>query len=357
MSAAVATPDPDAHGAATALVGSSDLALTRIGGGRNSRVYRVETGGGTAFVLKLYFRNPADPRDRRAVEYQGLRFVRANGIGCVPAPLVTDADQGATLFEFVRGEPALAAPATDADLDALAGLLVALRGLCGRPGAFDLPPASDANFALAAVPKSIEVRLHRLREVGTPTRDHADLRRFLDERFAPTLAATVAWADAVLGDHGLGLGVEIPVAARTLSPSDVGFHNAVRRPDGSLAFVDFEYFGWDDPAKTAADLLLHPGMPLTDPQRGRLLGGLLGGFGPDHGLAARVRVAYPLYALKWCTILLNEFVPENLERRVFADPRLVPTEVRRVQLAKAEAMLARAAAARVAFPYENWVPT
>jgi hypothetical protein len=32
---------------------------------------------------------------------------------------------------------------------------------------------------------------------------------------------------------------EIPRTERTLSPSDYGFHNALRRPDGTLVFLDF----------------------------------------------------------------------------------------------------------------------
>ena len=52
-----------------------------------------------------------------------------------------------------------------------------------------------------------------------------------------------------------------PQRLRVLSPSDFGFHNALRRPDGTIVFVDFEYFGWDDPAKMMADAMLHPGNP------------------------------------------------------------------------------------------------
>ena len=50
---------------------------------------------------------------------------------------------------------------------------------------------------------------------------------------------------------------------RSLSPSDFGFHNALLEADGRLTFVDFEYFGWDDPVKIVADVMLHPGMGLS----------------------------------------------------------------------------------------------
>ena len=37
------------------------------------------------------------------------------------------------------------------------------------------------------------------------------------------------------------------------------------------------------------------------------------------GMATRVRAVHPLFGLKWCMILLNEFRPENLARRRFAN--------------------------------------
>ena len=65
-------------------------------------------------------------------------------------------------------------------------------------------------------------------------------------------------------------------------PSDFGFHNSLRREDGSLAFVDFEYFGWDDPVKLTADILLHPGSPLAASQRRRFRQAVCQLYGEDR---------------------------------------------------------------------------
>ena len=106
-------------------------------------------------------------------------------------------------------------------------------------------------------------------------------------------------------------------------PSDFGFHNSLRRPDGSLAFLDFEYFGWDDPVKLTADILLHPGRPLqpTAAARFRRSGDAL--YGDDPAFAARLAAYLPLFGLRWVLILLNEFIPERWQRRVLAgEPEL-----------------------------------
>ena len=72
-----------------------------------------------------------------------------------------------------------------------------------------------------------------------------------------------------MGANGLDFITELAQEKRSLVPADFGFHNSLRQGDGSLAYVDFEYFGWDDPVKLTADILLHPGVPLGAAQRER----------------------------------------------------------------------------------------
>lgn len=357
MTAVVATerdPADEAGRIAASLLGESVVSLTRIGGGRNSQVYRVDLAGARCVVLKRYFRHNRDNRDRRLTESVALRFLHEQGMTCVPRLLVSDAARQASVLEFLEGVPVVPAQASRADLECLATFLVLLHRLTGVAAASSLPVASEAVFTLTELLETITLRLNRLRHVERKTPIQRELDRFLTEDFEPTLEEVSAWATEQLGRHGCGSEL-LPIAARTLSPSDFGFHNALRRADGGLVFVDFEYFGWDDPAKTMSDFLLHPGMALSVEQRGWFLQRLLAGLGRSHALVPRLRVACVLYGLKWVMILLNEFVPEHLSRRLFADPSLRADEVQRLQLGKARDMLARSLQARIAFPYEDWI--
>src|SRR5262249_52494804 len=49
---------------------------------------------------------------------------------------------------------------------------------------------------------------------------------------------------------------------RCLSPSDFGFHNALCEPNGRFRFIDFEYAGWDDPARMVCDFFCQPAVPV-----------------------------------------------------------------------------------------------
>jgi hypothetical protein len=152
----------------------------------------------------------------------------------------------------------------------------------------------------------------------------------------------------------VSLAEPLPQHARTLSPSDFGFHNALRRSGGGLVFLDFEYFGWDDPAKTVVDFLLHPAMQLTLEQQQEFLTQIMCALERVERLSDRIKLVFPLFGMKWCCILLNEFTRGHLQRRVFSgstSPEAHLLEQKKIiQLSKARAMLSHLQNAHLRFP-------
>ena len=221
-------------------------------------------------------------------------------------------------------------------------LMAELRALVDAQGAEELPPASAAILAAGAA-SQIQERMAHLKEVAP---EHPALTAFLRDEFVPGSAAILAWTREAYRAAGVPFDAPLSAGQRTLSPSDFGFHNARRRPDGRIAFLDFEYFGWDDPAKLTADFLLHPGMDLSSALRRRFLTGARAIFGDREGafaFAFRFRALYPLVALCWCLIVLNEFLPERWARRAHAHAGMSAEAVRASQLERARARLYRIA--------------
>ncbi|MEM6797570.1 MAG: hypothetical protein AAF725_26620, partial [Acidobacteriota bacterium] len=124
----------------------------------------------------------------------------------------------------------------------------------------------------------------------------------------------------LLEGAGVDPDAELDPQHRRLSPSDFGFHNALQDPEGRWSFVDFEYFGWDDPAKTLCDLLLHPRAGVPRRRRKSLVQARLRALPGDLTLPHRLRAGYPLFAIQWSLILLNEFLPRERQRRRLASP-------------------------------------
>ena len=76
--------------------------------------------------------------------------------------------------------------------------------------------------------------------------------------------------------------------------------------------------------------------------RYRTAKGLAGLFTDRSGFADRLAALLPLFALKWCMIVLNEFLAGENARRVFSGSDEDHESVLERQLGLAEAMLAQA---------------
>ncbi len=320
--------------------------VTRVPGGGNNRIFRVEVAGGERFALKAYDAGSGDADARLDAEFRALSFIWWHGLRAVPRPLAIDAGHVCALFGWVEGSP-VPLP-READIDAALQFLAELRRLASSCNALTLPEAKEACLAGAEVVAQIERRLSRLDAVAG---EHAELARFLSGDFVPVFEAARAAARRGYGNAGLDFEAAVASRQRTLSPSDFGFHNALKQRDGGLVFVDFEYFGWDDPAKLVSDFLLHPGMTLDMALKRRFVAGAREVFAGDPEFATRLRLLYPLFGARWCLILLNEFLPRRWRRRVFAGA--TDREVARaLQLSKARGALGHVAETGGGLPFD-----
>src|SRR5581483_5263449 len=119
-------------------------------------------------------------------------------------------------------------------------------------------------------------------------------------------------------DSGLSLDRPLEPTARCVSPSDFGFHNARVQPDGRVCFLDFEYAGWDDPAKLVCDFFCQPAVPVPPRFFEPFARAVAAAFPEPAAVLARARLLLPVYRVKWVCILLNEFLPSGNRRRAFS---------------------------------------
>jgi len=322
-----------------ALLRSAGLAplvrLEAAGGGGNSRLYRAGLADGTAAALKVYPSLDADPRDRLATEFQALAFLHRNGLTDVARPLARDDGARLGLYEWIEGER------PDGDLsvlDAMSAFDARLLALGGAPDAAGLPLASEACLSPAELVAQVEARLEGLAALP----DEPDLSRFLAETVHPLLKRAAPPARA--------MAAPLDPARRTLSASDFGWHNMLATSRGSV-FLDFEYFGWDDPAKMACDVFWHPGMAMPEAWGRRFITQAIARRRvTDPDIDSRVAVSLPLYGLRWVAIILNEFRPERwrIRRHAAGDEAAAARDwsaAKTRQLDKARALSARVAKA------------
>lgn len=289
--------------------------LRPLAGGANNRVYRVETERGAA-LLKVYYRHPDDPRDRLGAEFAFARFAWAMGIRRVPRPLACDPVAGLGLFEFVEGEcPAIAVEPLVAQAIEFVSELNAARW---RPAAARLPLASEACFSIAEHLGTVARRVDRLAELVPKSDCDRAAVRFVRRELAPVWPLVRELTQAEARDNGLSLDRPLDLLARCVSPSDFGFHNALVTADSQVTFLDFEYAGWDDPAKLICDFFCQPAVPVSPRVFDDFARSVAACFPESETVFTRACLLLPVYRVKWVCILLNEFLPVSGGRRRFS---------------------------------------
>lgn len=287
--------------------GARAVSSERIGRGGNSRVYLVTCDDSSRYALKAYAGPTMDGRDRLRVEFGALEFLGKSGVKCAPAPVYADFDRRLGVYEYIEGEPSLDNFGRYDGLGQALGFVETLKSMRGAGGASAIGPAAEACFSLKGLVDNISGRFQRLAAAVDGKRD--GLAEFLSGLAFPAVAQLSKRGEAIMSRAGLSADGQLPEGLRTLSPSDFGFHNAITRPGGEIVFLDFEYFGWDDPAKLISDFILHPAMSLGEDAKRRFVVETCGIFGEDKRLGARLSATLPLFGMKWAAIMLNEFLP------------------------------------------------
>lgn len=297
-------------GVYAAMIGSKVNKIKLLKGGRNSRVYLLQSAKGLV-VGKEYLTTRTDPRRRLETEWLAINLLREHHITCVPEPLAVDLAKQLAVFSYIEGEPVSKNQPTERDILEACLFLSDLKKLSEIVDQETLPAASEACFSIKDLLINLEERYDKLS--GIP---NEMLSAHLKSELIPVYNAVTFTLKAHLNREELTN--YLPAEHCTLSPSDFGFHNAKRSTAGQMYFFDFEYFGWDDPVKTVSDFFLHPAMLLSHEHKRLFYENIFSTFAASPDFSRRLKLLYPLYALKWCFILLNEFLPEKLNRRLFS---------------------------------------
>jgi hypothetical protein len=314
----------------------SALRVENAVSGGNSRVFVVTLDGRT-LVAKQYFRHPSDGRNRLQAERAFLEYAAAAGVDCVPRVVACDETLGIGIYEHIAGRKLDNTEVSRARVREAADFFLKLNQQEHRALARALPSASEACFSVADHLQAVDARIRRLENMPGA----GDAERAAREFLAALRRRWQEVRDAILGNlRASGVDAAAEVEERCISPSDFGFHNALLRETGALCFLDFEYAGWDDPAKMVGDFFAHPGIPVPRGHFEEFLGRTMSFSRHAPALEARARLLEPIFRVKWCCIILNEFLPEAAERRRFAAPGLDEDHGKLSQLDKARRLLA-----------------
>lgn len=297
----------------------------------NSQIYKLNCENSASYCLKIYPDRQMDTRSRLEIEFSASEALSIRSYP-VAASVCSDDKLGWGLFRWIDGFPITIPDGTFLD-----EAIVFIRRIYGddslRMALSGFANASESCLCGNDIQVQIQRRMERLLFAG-----HEELNAFLENSFSSVYVEMVDRARRLSGDL---FGAFLPRRFQILSPSDFGSHNALIGANGKPVFIDFEYFGWDDPVKLVSDFYWHPGMALASELRQKWLDDVSVVFRSDETFDIRLQSYLPLYGLRWCLIVLNEFLRNESMRRQHAAGGLAESlsEIQTRQLLKAQNLL------------------
>lgn len=307
--------------------------------GRNSKVYIVTLKTDENLVVKFYPPKNKDKRERLKTEFSAFQTLWNNHVRQIPKPLNFDYKQNCASYSYVSGKNKLISDLNKDDILQAVNFVRSLKDISKSYTGNCFQTASEACFSLNEIFSNIEERISILDKSKFKS-TNKQLKEFL-VKLQTCYFQIKPWAIKQAKEIPLLASSTVTQELRILSPSDFGFHNALLDQQGNWNFIDFEYFGWDDPIKLITDFMLHPAMNLAPGLSQFWLEKMLDVFSDYPGVKQKLRTYFPLLGIKWCCIFLNCFVPSYIKEKMDALSKRELKDLQLKQLQKADMMLSR----------------
>lgn len=289
--------------------------ICKLGGGRNSRVYKVTSDINIIYCVKFYFTSNVDSKDRLFIESTAFSNLRKCGFHSIPNVIAVDRKMNMAVYSYIEGYKYETHEYFN--IAKVVDFIISLQDEKVHNIFLSFADAADASFSLNEIFADIERRFDRLS--NHKSINSTAFSNFYFNELLPFYGEEKDAAIERSTNYGIDSATLLDDHLKILSPSDFGLHNIIISGDGRLNYIDFEYFGWDTPEKCINDFLLHPGFTLPYSTRMKFKELLCYSLQNDKDVLFRTNNTYKLYGIKWCLIILNVFSENDLNRRMFSD--------------------------------------
>ena len=270
--------------------------------GENSNVAIERTQKGIIQVVKKYRDMTAqDSRDRYKSEMEFLGYLRKCNIQNVPEIIENDDKARILYLEYIEG-----GKIRDINDEIIENITTFIKEANKPELAKErekLGEASESINTLEELHLNLRNRLDQLVNIDNHCKIATLAKIWLKKELSNEIEKRIDKSMSRSQIREFNLTEQQKIA----SPSDVGIHNTIKRKDGVLYFIDFEYSGKDDLAKFACDWIIQPEKPFSESQESTMIDKLV--YKMNHinkGWVNRYEIIKPLLEMKWCLIMLNK---------------------------------------------------
>ena len=291
----------------------SQIEITPLQGG-NNRVYKVITDNKN-YVLKKYFKSDRDKRDRLHAEYLFFNYAQNCKTALIPDLLSCDMENSMALHEYVEGRKLKKGEIEKEHVRQALGFVRAINQHKNRKSSMgaSLSFASEGCFSIEEHIQLMDRRITALSGMEIKDDISKEAEQFILAALVPEWKSIRVSLNSYLEKKK-----KLERDEQIISPSDFGFHNAILKNDNQVYFIDFEYAGWDDPVKMICDFFCQPGIPVPFRYFEYFTGGINDIIKSSYNLEEKAKLLLPLHRIKWCCIILNDFLKFDAKRKQFA---------------------------------------
>ena len=240
-------------------LGICESTLVKLKGGINSPVYSCGTGD-NMLVIKGYSPYSHGVSDRMLAEIDFLNYASEVSPGLTPNLIDINLENRSIIIEYIKGTTfSIHSPPSSHDIEDAIHFFRALNNDLDKARLFINLNASDGFLSINDHLTNIRTRLDSITSQSIPN--------IYKEHASSIISRAKSMYESVFDFVHIAIDKSFVVDSLTasdlcISPSDFGFHNAIKTADG-IKFIDFEYAGWDDPCKAVIDFSLQPRIPIN----------------------------------------------------------------------------------------------
>lgn len=286
--------------------------IKEINAGMNNKLFRLTDASGKSLLAKFYY---TDDRKRLQREYTAFEYLQSRKINFTPQVYLKNNRYHFAVYSYESGKTKKAEDMTINDLDKMLEFIFALHSNKFNEAKDIFPSAVMACFSYKDYLNNITFRLKKFNDYVRSKEVHPmvlslineqDIVGFVQEKLKATLTSM----------SEKDIDTPIKDEEKKLWMVDFGPHNILFRPDNRLIFIDFEYFGWDDPARLIGDFVNHDVMQdLPHQHKQYFVESYKDKIKRQKNLLRRIDKVITLVAIEWFTILLHSITPEKIKQR------------------------------------------
>jgi len=287
--------------------------IKQVKNGRNSKVF-IAISGDKKYIIKKYHHHVDDLRNRLDNEFRFLIYLNEYHIDKVAKPIDCDDENHLGLYSYIEGK--IPDSLNQNIVNQATNFIFKINEFRDTKLAKKLSNASESCFSIISHINCVENRINNLKKIISDESLMRDFSSFVNINLNNSLEKiknnfSIRFTSKEIQQNILDI-------HKIISPSDFGFHNTLLN-NNNLYFLDFEYAGWDDPAKLICDFTCHPEIPVNEKLSKSFSDSIASWLKTPEDINEKSKALLPLYRLKWCCIILNEFTLVGRDRRIHSE--------------------------------------